>query len=110
MGRNFKKHISPLFLATVFALTGGIFAFAQSGEPLSVKEQAEVFEDAWKLVNEKYYDPNLNGVNWQSVREKYKPLVENFCFGIGPLRTFVSFSRARQSFPFNSLNKIPERL
>jgi carboxyl-terminal processing protease len=77
MLKNFKKHISPLVLAFIFALTGGIFAFAQNGEPLSVKDQAEVFEDAWKLVNEKYYDPKLNGVDWKSVREKYKPLVGN---------------------------------
>ncbi len=76
MLKNFRKHFSPLVLAVIFALTGGIFAFAQTGEPLSLKDQADVFEDAWKLVNEKYYDPNLNGVNWQNVHEKYKPLVE----------------------------------
>ena len=77
MLKNFRKHFSPLVLASIFALTGGIFAFAQNGASLSVKDQADVFEDAWKLVNEKYYDPKLNGVDWASVREKYKPLVAN---------------------------------
>ena len=77
MLKNFRKHFSPLVLAFIFALTGGIFAFAQNGASLSTKDQADVFEDAWKLVNEKYYDPKLNGVDWASVREKYKPLVGN---------------------------------
>ena len=27
----------------------------------------------WTTVNEKYYDPKLNGVDWQAVRRKYEP-------------------------------------
>lgn len=43
---------------------------------LSAKERAEVFERVWKTVNEKYYDPKFNGVDWKAVREKYRPLAE----------------------------------
>lgn len=43
---------------------------------LSAKERAEVFERVWKTVDEKYYDPKFNGVDWEAVREKYRPLAE----------------------------------
>ena len=29
----------------------------------------------WTTINEKYYDPNLNGVDWTSVRRKYEPAI-----------------------------------
>lgn len=78
MMKNFRKNFSALFLATVFALTGAAFSLqAQKSEPLSAKDQSEVFGEVWELINEKYYDPNLNGVNWAGIRDKYKPLVES---------------------------------
>jgi len=43
---------------------------------LSAKERAEVFERVWKTVDEKYYDPKFNGVDWKAVREQFRPLVE----------------------------------
>jgi len=29
----------------------------------------------WTTVNEKYYDPNLNGIDWRAVRRKYEPSI-----------------------------------
>jgi carboxyl-terminal processing protease len=29
----------------------------------------------WTTINEKYYDPKLNGVDWRAVRSKYEPLL-----------------------------------
>jgi hypothetical protein len=43
---------------------------------LSAKERAEVFEKVWQTIDEKYYDPKFNGVDWKAVREKYQPLIE----------------------------------
>ncbi len=77
MPETLRRHFSPIVLAALFALSGGILAFAQNGGSLSVEEQSEVFESTWKLVNEKYYDPKLNGVDWVAVHDRYKPLVEN---------------------------------
>ncbi len=31
----------------------------------------------WTTVNEKYYDPSLNGVDWQAVRRKYEPAIRS---------------------------------
>lgn len=34
----------------------------------------EAFDFVWNTVQERYYDPRLNGVDWQSIRGKYYPL------------------------------------
>lgn len=43
---------------------------------LSIKERAEAFEKIWRTVEEKYYDPNFNGIDWKAVRERFRPRVE----------------------------------
>ena len=35
----------------------------------------DAFDNVWNTVNDKYYDANLNGVNWQAVRAIYEPQV-----------------------------------
>ena len=43
---------------------------------LAAKDRAEVFNETWETINEKYYDPSFNGVNWRAVRERYRPAAE----------------------------------
>jgi carboxyl-terminal processing protease len=45
-------------------------------DSLSSKDRVEVFEEVWEEIDEKYYDPGFNGVNWRAVRERYRPLVD----------------------------------
>ncbi len=35
--------------------------------------RAEALDFVWTTVNERYYDPKLNGVNWNAVRAQYQP-------------------------------------
>jgi carboxyl-terminal processing protease len=35
--------------------------------------QAKVFEQIWQTVNDNFYDPKFNGVDWQAMRQKYAP-------------------------------------
>lgn len=53
---------------------GGIksAAFPSLLDSLSAKDRLEVFEEVWKTVNDKYYDPAFNGVDWRAVRERYR--------------------------------------
>jgi carboxyl-terminal processing protease len=37
----------------------------------------DAFESVWNTVNDKYYDPKLNGVDWQAVRATYEAQVLN---------------------------------
>ena len=52
---------------------------AESGDSsrsLSRQDRIEIFEDVWKTINEQYYDPSFNGVDWQAVHVSYLPKVE----------------------------------
>jgi len=39
-------------------------------------EWAEMFDDAWRTMKYRFYDPQMHGINWDAAREKYRPLVE----------------------------------
>jgi tricorn protease len=38
-------------------------------------EWAQEFTDAWRILRDWFYDPNMHGVDWNMVREKYGQLV-----------------------------------
>ena len=42
----------------------------------SVKERAEIFEQVWATINEKYYDASFNGVDWRAMKKKYLTRLE----------------------------------
>jgi len=45
--------------------------------PLDVREDwRQIFIDAWRLERDYFYDPGMHGVDWNSVRDKYLPLVD----------------------------------
>lgn len=54
----------------------GVKQSASQSEQLSAEDRLEVFEDVWQMIDEKYYDPMFNGVNWGAMRERYQPLIE----------------------------------
>lgn len=41
--------------------------------PANAALNAKVFDKAWSLINEHYYDPNFRGVNWPEIASKYRP-------------------------------------
>jgi carboxyl-terminal processing protease len=41
----------------------------------SEESRLAVFDDVWLQVNQKFYDPRLNGVDWEAVRSRYRPRV-----------------------------------
>lgn len=50
---------------------------APNADALSVKDRVEAFEQVWKNINEKYYDPLFNGVDWKALHERYRPRVDS---------------------------------
>ena len=59
------------------APAAGVKRAALDTEQLSAEDRREVFEDVWRMIDEKYYDPSFNGVNWSAVRDRYAPLIDN---------------------------------
>ena len=70
-GRN------PIIL-TLLGLLGIVLLLlispAFSGQSHQQKTDFEaVFEEVWETVNENFYDPNFNGVDWTAEQETYEP-------------------------------------
>jgi Tol biopolymer transport system component len=40
------------------------------------REKQEVFHEAWTYLNDNFFDPEFNGVNWKAVRERFAPHIE----------------------------------
>ena len=50
--------------------------------PLSVKmeidipaERRQVFEEAWRVMKNRFYDANMHGVNWAAAKDKYESML-----------------------------------
>lgn len=39
------------------------------------KEWAQIFNDAWRIERDFFYDPNMHGVDWEAVKERYQKLL-----------------------------------
>jgi tricorn protease len=39
------------------------------------KEWAQEYTDAWRILRDWFYDPNMHGVDWRAIRDKYGALV-----------------------------------
>ena len=42
---------------------------ASNAEPASVA----TFEEVWRTVRDRFYDPHLHGLDWSAIRERYMP-------------------------------------
>lgn len=38
-----------------------------------MQEWQQIFNDAWRMQQEFFYDPALHGINWQAIYDKYQP-------------------------------------
>ncbi|MFH0946197.1 MAG: PDZ domain-containing protein [Planctomycetota bacterium] len=38
-------------------------------------EWAQIYQDAWRVMRDWFYDPGMHAVDWLAMREKYQPLV-----------------------------------
>ncbi|TQV74160.1 protease [Exilibacterium tricleocarpae] len=40
-------------------------------------EWPHLFRDAWRILRDWFYDPNMHGQDWQKIYDKYRPLVDH---------------------------------
>ncbi|HVS30241.1 MAG TPA: PDZ domain-containing protein [Thermoanaerobaculia bacterium] len=38
-------------------------------------EWAQQFNDAWRILRDWFYDPNMHGLNWEAIRQRYGQLI-----------------------------------
>jgi len=36
-------------------------------------EKEQIFEEAWRSLDQRFYDPNFHGKDWEALKKKYKP-------------------------------------
>jgi len=41
------------------------------------EEWTQIFEESWRQMRDFFYDPNMHGVDWQAIHDKYEPLIEH---------------------------------
>lgn len=41
------------------------------------QEWQQIFNDAWRMQKEYFYDANMHGINWQAVYDKYQPMLKH---------------------------------
>ena len=41
----------------------------------SRKEWAQIFNDAWRIERDFFYDPGMHGVDWEAVKDRYQKLL-----------------------------------
>lgn len=71
--------ISTLFIGCGNTKQSALSMAADSGDTsnsLSRPQRIDIFEEVWKTINEQFYDPSFNGVNWKQVHEQYMPKVD----------------------------------
>jgi tricorn protease len=42
-----------------------------------VAERRQVFEEAWRVMKNRFYDPKMHGVNWAAAKDRYESLLGN---------------------------------
>ncbi len=47
-------------------------------------EWAQEYKDAWRILRDWFYDPNMHGVDWRAMRDKYGALVPYVAQPRGP--------------------------
>lgn len=40
-----------------------------------MQEWQQIFNDAWRMQQEFFYDPAMHGINWQAIYDKYQPML-----------------------------------
>ncbi len=41
------------------------------------QEWAQIFDESWRQMREYFYAPNMHGVDWKAMKEKYQPIVKH---------------------------------
>jgi carboxyl-terminal processing protease len=72
------KHVALRALIALFLVGAPVFFAAPSnaGTAETQPSHAAVFDEAWRVTRDRFYDPGMGGLDWQAVGDKYRPLAE----------------------------------
>ncbi|MCC5650308.1 S41 family peptidase [Nostoc sp. XA013] len=68
---TFFKLSARVFILSIFLLL--ITWLSSPLMPILAKPETQIFEQVWQTVNDNFYDPNFNGVDWKAIKKQYQP-------------------------------------
>lgn len=69
--KRFKIPRFKIFITTLLSISVIFLLWFTPLLPTLSQPQAKVFDQVWQTVNNNFYDPKFNGVDWKAMREKY---------------------------------------
>jgi carboxyl-terminal processing protease len=72
--KRFQFSIHPRQLFTYLLIIFAVLSICLISPllPTLAQPQTRVFDEVWQTVNDNFFDPKFNGVNWVAMREMYK--------------------------------------
>src|SRR5207253_3797056 len=55
--------------------TDGALRFALNAQLDPKVEWQQIFDEAWRIERDFFYDPKLHGADWAAVKNRYEPLI-----------------------------------
>jgi carboxyl-terminal processing protease len=63
-------------IVLIALLCGGLAAPVAAEVAPDRKPDIAIFDEVWRMVDQRFYDPDFRGQDWQAVRDRYRPLAE----------------------------------
>ena len=77
MSRRYRIWSQRSLKAIALNISLALLLWLSPGSALQpASAQLDLFDAVWQTINENFYDPNFNGVDWDAAKEQYRPLVE----------------------------------
>ncbi len=72
------KHVALRTVAVLFLSAAPAFLVApsHSASTETQSSHAALFDEAWRVTRDRFYDPGMAGLDWQAVGDKYRPQAE----------------------------------
>jgi carboxyl-terminal processing protease len=71
--KNYQRHPLAGIILSIFCLLILLGILLPQLPSLAKPQQVRVFEQIWQRVNDSFFDPKFNGVDWQAIKTKYQP-------------------------------------
>lgn len=68
MIRAARRALAALFLISL------LFAFSPRAHASTPESRLRIFDEVWSIIRERYYDPDLRGVDWNALGARLRPL------------------------------------
>jgi len=68
---NAESNVADCNIANLTIDQGKLKVNVKEFEEIGFK--AECFDKIWRIINDEFWDPNFNGVDWEDARTRYKP-------------------------------------